>query len=98
MVKLLVLFFDSSTHTILDDKARLKFVQSLAAKVNSPASRDAYVYALVEVANLQRKYGSPEDSRKNLDECEKTLDKFDTVETVVHAAFYKANADYYKVH
>jgi hypothetical protein len=25
------------------------------------------------------------------------LDGFDSVETVVHAAFYKANAEYYKV-
>lgn len=36
-------------------------------------------------------------SRKRLDESEQVLDTFDTVETVVHAAFYRVNAEYYKV-
>jgi 26S proteasome regulatory subunit N9 len=89
----LVLFINQST----DDQERLKFVQRLASKVNSPSSQDAYVYATVEVSNIQRDTAQIEEARKNLDECEKILDKFDAVETIVHAAFYKANAEYYKV-
>jgi 26S proteasome regulatory subunit N9 len=38
-----------------------------------------------------------EEARKKLDECDKILESFDAVETVVHAAFYKANSEYYKV-
>jgi 26S proteasome regulatory subunit N9 len=51
----------------------------------------------VEVSNIQRELGQAEEARKNLDECERILEKFDAVETIVHAAFYKANAEYYKV-
>jgi 26S proteasome regulatory subunit N9 len=36
-------------------------------------------------------------ARKGLDKAEKILDSFDSVETIVHAAFYKASADYYQV-
>jgi 26S proteasome regulatory subunit N9 len=67
----------------------------LAKKVKD--TQDAYVFALVEVSNIQRDLGQPDEARKNLDECEKTLEKFDAVETIVHASFYKANAEYYKV-
>jgi len=73
------------------------FVKALADKVNTPASQDAYVFATVEVASIQLSLDNQKDSRKNLDECEKILEGFDSVETVVHAAFYKANAAYYKV-
>ena len=36
-------------------------------------------------------------ARKDLDEAERILDTFDSVETVVHASFYRINADYYHV-
>ena len=36
-------------------------------------------------------------ARKDLDAAERILDKFDSVETIVHAAFYDANASYYQV-
>lgn len=38
-----------------------------------------------------------EGARKDLDEAERILDSFDSVETVVHASFYRVNADYYQV-
>lgn len=34
-------------------------------------------------------------ARKLLDEAQQTLDKFDFVENVVHASFYRVNADYF---
>jgi 26S proteasome regulatory subunit N9 len=49
------------------------------------------------VASIQLQLGETEDARKRLDESEKILDSFDSVETVVHAAFYRVNAEYYKV-
>jgi ATP/maltotriose-dependent transcriptional regulator MalT len=81
----------------IDDDERLTFVQGLAKSVNKPASQDAYVYATVAVAQIQLRLGEFEEARKQLDECEQILEGFDSVETVVHAAFYKANAEYYKV-
>lgn len=36
-------------------------------------------------------------ARKDLDEAEKELDTLDSVETIVNAAFYDANANYYQV-
>ncbi|ORY15899.1 hypothetical protein BCR34DRAFT_622695 [Clohesyomyces aquaticus] len=79
-----------------DDKDRLTFVSALANSVNKPASQDAYVYATVAVASIQLRLGEYDEARKKLDECEKILDGFDSVETVVHASFYRANAEYYK--
>ncbi|KAF2197662.1 hypothetical protein GQ43DRAFT_195470 [Delitschia confertaspora ATCC 74209] len=79
-----------------DDKERLRFVSALAERVNTPASQDAFVYATVAVASIQLRLGNYEGARKKLDECEQILDTFDSVETVVHANFYRANAEYYK--
>lgn len=81
----------------IDDKERLAFLQSLADKVNKPASQDAYVYATVAAASVQLQLRDFPDARKKLDESEQILDSFDTVETVVHASFYRVNAEYYKV-
>jgi 26S proteasome regulatory subunit N9 len=36
------------------------------------------------------------EARKDLDKCESVLDTFDSVETVVHASFYRVSADYYQ--
>jgi 26S proteasome regulatory subunit N9 len=49
----------------------------------------------VAVASIQLQLGDLDGARRNLDECERVLDSFDSVETVVHAAFYRVNADYY---
>lgn len=69
----------------------------MANKVNNPNSQDAYVYATVAVATVKRELGDLDGARKELDRSEKILDNFDSVETVVHAAFYRVNAEYYQV-
>lgn len=38
-----------------------------------------------------------DEARKDLDAAERILDSFDSVEVIVHAAFYDANANYYQV-
>lgn len=81
----------------VDDKERLAFLTSLAGKVDKPESQDAYVYALADVANSKLRLPDLDGAQKDLASCQKVLDSFDSVETVVHASFYKVNADYYHV-
>ncbi|KAL5354102.1 26S proteasome regulatory subunit [Pseudogymnoascus australis] len=79
-----------------DSQERLSFLNSVAAKVNDPKSQDAYVYAIVAVATVKLELQDLSGSRADLDNAEKILDHFDSVETIVHAAFYRVNADYYQ--
>ncbi|BDD55631.1 26S proteasome regulatory subunit [Monascus purpureus] len=78
-----------------DDQERLAFLTSLADRVNKSETQDAYVYALADVASVKLRLQNLEGAQKDLETCQKTLDTFDSVETVVHASFYKVNADYY---
>ncbi|KAF2728262.1 hypothetical protein EJ04DRAFT_516746 [Polyplosphaeria fusca] len=94
-LKLVTLGLNAATQ-YKEDSDRLKFVSALAKSVNKPASQDAYVYATVAVASIKLRIGDNDGARKQLDECEQILDNFDSVETVVHASFYRANAEYYK--
>lgn len=80
-----------------DDKERLSFLTSLADKVNQVDSQDAYVYALADVANVKQRLQDFDGAKKDLELCQRVLDTFDSVETVVHASFYKVNADYFHV-
>lgn len=68
----------------------------MAEKVNTPNSQDSFVYATVAVAKVELELKDSEAARKDLDRSEAILEKFDSVETVVHAAFYKVNADYFQ--
>ncbi|ELR08347.1 26S proteasome regulatory subunit [Pseudogymnoascus destructans] len=79
-----------------DSQERLSFLNSVAAKVNDSKSQDAYVYAIVAVATVKLELQDLTGSRADLDNAEKILDHFDSVETIVHAAFYRVNADYYQ--
>jgi hypothetical protein len=69
----------------------------VANKVNNPNSQDAFVYATVAVATVKLELKDFGGARKDLDKAEKILDNFDSVETIVHAAFYRVNAEYYQV-
>ena len=70
-----------------DSQERLTFLSSVANKVNNPNSQDAYVYATVAVATVKLELEDFDGARKDLDKAEKILDNFDSVETIVHAAF-----------
>ena len=65
--------------------------------MNNPQSQDAYVYATVALATVKLELRDSDAALKDLEKAEQILDSFDSVETVVHASFYKANADYYQV-
>lgn len=66
-------------------------------KVDTEDSQDALVFASVAVARVKLSLNELEDAKHDLDASEKILDSFDSVESVVHAAFYDASANYYKV-
>lgn len=55
------------------------------------------MYALGDVANVKLSLKDLEGAQKDLATCQRVLDTFDSVETVVHASFYRVNADYYHV-
>ncbi|PHH70080.1 hypothetical protein CDD83_5521 [Cordyceps sp. RAO-2017] len=79
-----------------DDQERLTFLQSVVKKVDNENSQDALVFASVAVARVRLNLNELDDARRDLDSAERILDTFDSVETVVHAAFYDANANYYQ--
>ncbi|KIN00984.1 hypothetical protein OIDMADRAFT_179847 [Oidiodendron maius Zn] len=94
-LKLVTLALSAATQC-KDSQERLSFLTSVANKVNNPNSQDAYVYATVAVATVKLELKDIAGSRKDLDLSERILDSFDSVETIVHAAFYRVNAEYYQ--
>lgn len=48
------------------------------------------------MSRVKLELGDLDGARKDLDAAERILDTFDSVETIVHAAFYGASADYYQ--
>lgn len=75
---------------------RLAFLTDLAQRVNKPSSQEAFVYAQVAVASAKLQKDDEEGAQKDLVQCESILDNFDSVETSVHAAFYRVYGDYYQ--
>lgn len=71
-------------------------MEAVAKKVDHEESQDALVFATVALARVRLDLDDLDAARADLDKAERILDTFDSVETVVHAAFYGANADYYQ--
>ncbi|KAB8532565.1 hypothetical protein FH972_025510 [Carpinus fangiana] len=78
------------------DQERLAFLEKLQEQVDDPSSADAHVYAKVAVASVKLRLKDTEGARQDLDKAESVLDSFDSVETIVHASFYRVNSDYYQ--
>ena len=79
-----------------DDQERSTFLEALAERVNKPDFAEARVYAITELASVYLRLEEEKKAREKLDEAQKTLDNFDFVENVVHASFYRVNADYFQ--
>ncbi|RMZ85797.1 hypothetical protein DV737_g388, partial [Chaetothyriales sp. CBS 132003] len=79
-----------------DDQERSAFLDALAERVNKPDFAEAHVYAITELASVYLRSGQDKKARQRLDEAQETLDNFDFVENVVHASFYRVNADYFQ--
>lgn len=90
-------YLTSLTDVASDDEERLSFLQTVAKKADNENSQDAYVFASVAVARVKLDLDDLDGARKDLDAAERILDSFDSVESIVHAAFYDANANYYQV-
>ncbi|RVX75281.1 hypothetical protein B0A52_00633 [Exophiala mesophila] len=86
----------SAAAQIQDDTERSQFLKTLATRIDQPESQDAYVYAITELASVLLRLDEPTQAREQLDKAQTTLDNFDFVENVVHAAFYRVNADYFQ--
>ncbi|KAK9369228.1 hypothetical protein V1509DRAFT_620113 [Lipomyces kononenkoae] len=86
-----------ATSATFEDKSEaLHFMNALVEKVNTPASQDAYVYAQIETARVKLQIQDLDGARVTLDSAGAILEKFDSVESVINAAYYSVNADYYK--
>ena len=77
------------------NQERLQFLEKLAKRVNDPSSQDAYVHALVATSKVRLDLEDLPAARSELDTAGSILDTFDTVDSEVHASFYRTNAAYY---
>lgn len=75
----------------------VSFLNEITAKVDTDASKDVYVLALMETAHFKLQLNEYDEVQKAIDESGKILDQFDSVETVIYASFYRVSAEYYKV-
>lgn len=71
-------------------------MKEIVKRVDTPETQDVHVLASMEVAHYLLKAKQVELVKKTIDESEKTLDKFDSVETSIYASFYRVSAEYYK--
>ncbi|OAC98559.1 hypothetical protein MUCCIDRAFT_154422 [Mucor lusitanicus CBS 277.49] len=75
----------------------VSFLDEIIKKVDTPETKDVYVLALMESAQFKLKLNQTDDVKKAIDESEKILDGFDSVDTAIYANFYRVSAEYYKV-
>lgn len=75
----------------------VNFLNEIIKKVDTDETKDVYVLAVMESAYFKLRLNQVDEVKKAIDESEKILDGFDSVETVVHASFYRVSAEYYKV-
>lgn len=86
----------SSANECANQTEALSFLLALSQKVDKPNSRDAYVYATIEAARVKLLLGDIEGAKTSISAAGVILDAFDSVESMIHAAFYRVNADYHK--
>ena len=79
-----------------DDEDKVEFLEALQKRVDKPDSEEAHTYATTELAGVYLRTDEESKAREQLDTAHKTLDKFDFVEQIVHASFYRVNAEYYQ--
>lgn len=84
------------TTFISDLQESVEFLNGITAKVDTDETKDVYVLALMEVAQYKLRLNEMDEVKKAIDTSEKILDRFDSVETVIYASFYRVSAEYYK--
>ncbi|KAK3808595.1 MAG: hypothetical protein J3Q66DRAFT_303857 [Benniella sp.] len=93
----LVAFGVSAARQIPDHKQAREFLKALTEKVNKDETRDAYVLAKMETTHFGLLLGDMDTTKKDLDECSKYIDRFDSVDPQINASFLRVSADYYKI-
>ena len=73
----------------------LNFLTSIAEKVDTPTSQDAYVFAETEIARVKLRMQDKDGAGELLEKASKILDTFNSIDPVINAAYYAVNADYY---
>ena len=74
----------------------LAFVEKVVQDVDTPASRDAFVLATIDVARLQLVLGEADAAKVSATKAGSILDEFDAVDPIIHAAYYRVLSDYHK--
>ncbi|KAF9919872.1 26S proteasome regulatory subunit [Linnemannia zychae] len=87
----------SAAKQIPDPKEAREFLRALTEKVNKDDSREAYVLAKMETAHFGLLLGDLDSTKKDLEECGKYLDSFDSVDPQINASFLRVSADFYKI-
>ncbi|KAI8368805.1 hypothetical protein EDC96DRAFT_504424 [Choanephora cucurbitarum] len=80
-----------------DANESVNFLNEIIAKVDTPETKDVYVLALMESAQFKLRLNQTEQVKKAIEDSEKILDGFDSVDTIIYASFYRVSAEYYKV-
>ncbi|KAK4057286.1 DNA topoisomerase 1 [Microbotryomycetes sp. JL221] len=86
----------SRIRNIPDGTKALEFLETLAQKVDTPTTKQAFVLATIESAYFKLLLGDNEATKQAMDKCQNVLDTLDSVELIVHASFYRVSGDYYK--
>ncbi|KAI9262370.1 hypothetical protein BDA99DRAFT_438760 [Phascolomyces articulosus] len=74
----------------------VNFLNDIITKVDTEDTKDVYVLALMEAAHFKLLLNQYDDVKKAIEESDKILEQFDSVETVIYASFYRVSAEYYK--
>ncbi|KAF7732299.1 26S proteasome regulatory subunit [Apophysomyces ossiformis] len=88
--------FSLLTDGMLEPNDSVEFLSNIISKVDKPEMQDVYVYAVMEMSHFKLKLQQWDEVKKAIDKCDKILDHFDSVQTVIYASFYRVSADYYK--
>lgn len=77
-------------------RAAIEFVQKILPDVDHPKARDAYVLCLIDIARLQLVLGEADAAKVSAAQAGKQLEEFDSVDPIIHAAYYRVLSDYHK--
>lgn len=79
-----------------DSNEALTFLSSLSDKVDTPETWDAHVFAQIEIARVKLLLKDIDGAKSLLDSATKTLEKYDSVDPVINAAYYGVWSEYNK--
>ncbi|KAJ2649382.1 26S proteasome regulatory subunit [Coemansia sp. RSA 1250] len=92
----LVLFALAAARQFDSIPEAVNFMQKISEQVDQPDSQDAFALAQLETAHFRLLLNDLDATRESLEKCQKMIEKFDSVDPVIYASFYRVCADYYK--